>query len=746
MKNCVIILSLFLTFTLKSAELKNPLVFGNNRITIITDGLLRLEYAVHGRFHDDKTMFAVNRNALSANFNVVKKDSITYIITTPKMKIIYRADNYPFGGNNFNIEFDNAGKKGLYNTRKSAFPSPENLKGAIATLDRIDGPCELDEGLLSRDGYYMIDDTGKERIVDGWISPASTAHVQDYYVFIYGDDYRSALQSLGAISGKAPMNRKYMHGAWYCRFFNYNADDYRQIVKGYKENNFPLDVLVFDMDWHTMDAKIGSGHGGRLGWTGYTWNKNQFPDPKALLAEFKQDGIVVPLNDHPADGIRPNEEKYNAFMLAMGLDPKKDTPPIFDASNKRYMENFFKYALKPNEQIGAAFWWLDWQQDYIQPYVRGTKTKHLPWLNHLYYTHSLEEGQRGVIYSRWGGWGSQRYPIQFSGDTYASWESLAFQVEMTSTSGNAGCFFWAHDIGGHYKGTEAEMYVRWAQFGALSSTLRVHSSGNSPDRRPWLWGDWATEAMRRAYHLRSELMPYIYSSLWQTHQNMIPFNRAMYIDYPKQQSAYNNPQQYMFGDNILVAPIASQGEGEQMVAKQKVWFPKGDDWFGYYDNKAYKGGTESQYSCSINDIPIFIKGGVMIPMQPYTDRMATKQIDTLRTRVYPALGDVTNSYTLYEDDGMSLDYENGKFATTELVCMTAKDELKLTVRAAKGDYQGQPKSRAVIFEVAHLGEGAKIEGKNIKVKKEGDITYISTPRRSISEEVCIVVKKPYLKK
>lgn len=249
----------------------------------------------------------------------------------------------------------------------------------------------------------------------------------------------------------------------------------------------------------------------------------------------------------------------------MGLDPAKEKTPVFDASDRKYMEIFLQFALKPNEEMGAAFWWLDWQQDYIQPYVRGMRVRHLSWLNYLYYRHSLDGNLRGAVYSRWGGWDSQRYPIQFSGDTYASWESLAFQVEMTATSGNAGCFFWA------------------------------------------------TEAMRRAYRLRSRLMPYIYSSLWQAHCDRVPLTRAMYIDYPGDEATYRNPLQYLFGNNLLVVPVTSPGEGAAMVATQDVWFPEGDRWFGFFDNKEYPGGNKVRIEAPIDEFPLFVERGMDHP-------------------------------------------------------------------------------------------------------------------------------------
>ena len=176
--------------------------------------------------------------------------------------------------------------------------------------------------------------------------------------------------------------------------------------------------------------------------------------------------VTVSLNDHPHDGIRPHEEMYADFMADMGADPSK--PLLFDVGDRKYMETFFKHAHHSTEDLGIDFWWLDWQQDYAYPYVRGTTTRHLPWLNEIYYNysrHRLPDGRqlRGAGFSRWGGWGDHRHPIQFSGDAVGNWPMLRFEVDLTTTSGNAGCFFWAHDIGGFYDGLDPELYTRWTQ-------------------------------------------------------------------------------------------------------------------------------------------------------------------------------------------------------------------------------------------------------------------------------------------
>ena len=240
----VVLLSSFLVGQAQT----NPVVIGNSRFTFITPGLVRLEYALDGKFLDDPTLFAYNRDTDYQDVKVEKKDGNRYTITTPEMRLEFTNDGFPFGQTNLRVYYKQGGKEKWWYI---ASEQGHNLGGAVTTLDAIGGPIDLQEGLLSRDGWYVINDTGKEILKNGWVENRYREHVQDIYLFVYGNDYKSALKSLKAISGPAPMTRKYVHGSWYCRWWNYTDDDYREIVKEYKEHDFPMDILVFDMGWHT---------------------------------------------------------------------------------------------------------------------------------------------------------------------------------------------------------------------------------------------------------------------------------------------------------------------------------------------------------------------------------------------------------------------------------------------------------------------------------------------------------------
>ncbi|RYX81201.1 DUF5110 domain-containing protein [bacterium] len=727
---------------------------GAARFTVVSPLCVRLEYAPNNGFVDAPTLFAINRGARDSAAKITRKGS-GVSIETSQLRLSYQPDGKPFNATNLKVTFRGGNKSGSWQPGQS---DPENLGGPVSTLDFQNRALNLPPSLISRGGWGLIDDSGRPLLINDWIAPrpggappSTEGDVAknkdlDWYLFTYGDNYASALQAVGTISGKAAMPRKATLGSWNSRFTRLSADDYRQVVRDYDEHDFPLDVLVMDMDWHTQNATTGHIHANNLGWTGYTWDRKLFPDPQGLLQEFKQKGIFVTLNDHPHDGIRDHEEMYPEFMKKLGQTPAKGNNPLFNAADKHYWDAFYETSHTALEKQGVDFWWLDWQQDYIFPWVPGVPgLRHLQWLNELYFRESEKGGLRGQNYSRWGGWGDQRHPLQFSGDTTSNWQMLAFQVPFTSTSGNGACFYWAHDTGGFFGGTRnAEQYTRWTQFSGFTAALRVHSAGE--DRRPWLWGKQGEDAMRTIYHLRSEMFPYLYTSVRECYDDMAPLVRPMYYSYPRDEAAYHAPGQFLFGDNVLIAPIVSPGVGPEHVAKQNVWFPQGS-WYNIFSGEEFKGNTQALVTADIGEVPMYARGGVPIPMQPYTARMGSTPISTLRVRCYPGANGQTGTYTLYEDDGRSSQYQRGGFAKTPLSYTRRGNAVTVNIGATVGSYTGQPRSRSIVVELpnttqakdATLSDGTATQKCAVAYDAATGTNRISVPERAITRGASISI-------
>lgn len=722
-------------------------VEGDARFTVIAPQCIRLEYAPRYGFVDAPTLFASRREARFDGADVTRREG-ALTIDTGCIRISYRPDGRSFHPGNLNATI-RYGDRNV--TWEPGQKNKLNLGGPLPTLDGMSGPAALPDGLLARDGWYLLDDSGRHILVDGWIAQRpgglpverGLAHEQDldWYLFGYGTDYRAGLKSLAAIAGRVAMPRRHVLGSWYCRWHRYTSDEFRRIVAEYREHDFPLDILVMDMDWHTLDARAGMGHCRTLGWTGYTWNRELLPDAETLLRELEADGIRVTLNDHPADGIRDHEACYPDFMRRLGREPRPGANPPYQAGDRRYLEAVFAAAHAPLEAQGVDFWWIDWQQDYAFPYVHGVPgLRHLPWLNERYYQFSERDAaRRGQIFSRWGGWGDHRHPIHFSGDAVATWEMLAFQVPFTLASGNTGCFFWAHDVGGFGGERNPECYTRWVQFCALSAALRLHSYGDHLDRRPWLWGQPYVDAMRDAFRLRSRLFPYIYTAVRQCYDEMLPLLRPMYLDAPEEPEAYAHETQYLFGDNLLVAPIVTPGQGSDYRASRMIWLPPGE-WYHLLTDERLQGGQTVTVNAALDEIPVYARAGAPLPMQPDTPRMTSAALSSLIVRCYP--GERGES-RLYEDDGQSPGYAEGACASTPLGYECLGDRIRLRIGPTEGSYEGQLDRRAYRIELPGTSpaRAATLNGRPVEATYDAatGVIIVETPPLPIRDPVEIVV-------
>lgn len=707
----------------------NPVVEGDVRFTVITPHCIRIEHAPGGRFIDARSLFAVERNALLKDFSLEKtNDGVT--IDTGAIRLVYKPDGQPPGSSNLSAEI----RKGDGTvTWTPGAPNPGNLGGTIRTLDMVRGPVDLGQGLLSRDGWYLLDDSRTPLFTDTWVESRPVDAGTDWYLFGYGDDYKAALRSLITIGGRAPLPRRYALGIWFSRYWPFTSEEYRGIVREYHDNQFPLDIIVMDMDWH------------REGWTGWSWNKELIPDPKGLLRWFHEQGLHVTLNLHPADGVGPHEDRYADFMRALGRNPSSGETAPFDAGSQEYVAAWEKEVLRPLQQDGVDFWWLDWQQ---YPFTRSIPDlTNLFWLNKILFDSTAVNGARGLSFSRWAGWGDHRHVIQFSGDADTGWPMLEFEVPFTSTAGNVGCFYWSHDIGGHQGPRNDESYVRWTQFGALSTALRSHSTRDEHlDRRPWLHPKWAADSMRHAFHLRAQILPYVYSSAWQTYRTGVSLNRPLYLEYPDLEPAYVNGQEFLFGDNLLAAPITMPGVGPGRVGRQIVWFPPDASWYHFFTGERFDGDQTRIVSADIDEFPLYARGGVPIPLQPYSERPATAALNVLRVRCYPGAEGVEGMSTLYEDDGKSSEYLDGKSATTRLSYSRKGDRVTVQIDPTEGDYAGQPAQRSYEIELPNTiaATDVTVNGQPAKAAYSDSLgmNRISVPATSIRTPVVVEATAP----
>ena len=357
---------------------------------------------------------------------------------------------------------------------------------------------------------------------NGWIAPRHSGNF-DVYVFAFGRDYKRALRTFYRLAGPTPLLPRFALGNWWSRYHPYSASEYLQLLDRFAAAYVPLSVAVLDMGWHLVDIdpKYGSG------WTGYTWNRELFPDPPAFLRELHEPGLAVSLNVHPAEGVHAHEHAYPAIAKRLGIDPASELPVSFDPTDPDFLQAYFGELHHPLEDQGVDFWWLDWQQGAV---TRVPGLDPLWLLNHFHFLDSGRRGRRPLTFSRYAGVGSHRYPIGFSGDTVISWASLDFQPYFTATASNVGFGWWSHDIGGHFFGSkDDELATRWVQFGVFSPIMRLHSSFSPFNtKEPWRFGEQAKRIMERFLRLRYQLVPYLYTMNRRAHADGQPLVLPMY--------------------------------------------------------------------------------------------------------------------------------------------------------------------------------------------------------------------------
>lgn len=677
---------LFERIKLSGNPTSNPesvVVCGQARFTILTSRLIRLEWSTNGQFIDQSTLAFLSRYSEAPVFSNKNRDTQVEI-TTEFLTLNYILDGKPFHVCNVSIRFKMDGKQVDWNP---GVVNNGNLRGTRRTLDQCADAASLPEGLLSRDGWSLFDDSISVvwDLEQTWVEGRPDEHVQDWYFFGYGHDYKTLLKEYVRFGGDIPLVPRYVFGTWWSRFWAYHADDLMQLVKDFQSHEIPLDVLVVDMDWHTPD-----------GWTGYSWNRQLFPDPEAFLAWAHSQNLYVTLNLHPAEGIQKHEDAYPEFARLMGRDATTGEGINFDATDPKFIQNYFELLHHPMEEQGVDFWWIDWQQ--------GTDTTiknldPLPWLNHLHFKDATRRNTRPLLYSRWGGLGNHRYPIGFSGDAYTTWESLAFQPYFTATAANVGYGWWSHDIGGHFGAADPELYARWVQFGAVSPCLRLHSTKDPlAERRPWAFPEPVYEAAKAAIQLRYKLFPYIYSMARHLSQDGLSLCYPMYYEYPDSEDAYLARGQYFFGDQLIVAPLVSPTNPNTGLATIDVWIPEGT-WYEYTTLETFVGPRWVQVSGDLNRIPMFARAGAILPRA--AKLTSTKEFDGsyFETQIFPGS---EGHFDIYEDDGSTEGYKQGAFEITRVSLTASSDSgIVLNVAGAEGNCPNLPAKRT--FELHFRG-------------------------------------------
>ena len=670
---------------------------GDVRITVLTPRLIRIE---KGGFTDLASYTVWFRKFEAPEF---KTESKGKIITVETSEVIFTVKS----GKPYCVYFKDTKKTEFFSKQK-------NLKGTRRTLDQTFGKVKLNDGLITNGGAYLLDDSASMLLDDSGHFVKRQDGASDYYAFAYGKNYRETIKAFYQISSPVPLVPRFALGVWWSRYHAYTQKEYLDLMQEFKKREIPLTVATVDMDWHwvkDIDKKFGVKYGG---WTGYSWNSELFPDYKEFLRTLKDDNLHITLNLHPADGIHSYEDMYEEMAKAVGINPKTKQKVDFKCGDDDFWNAYFDILHKPYERDGVDFWWIDWQQGKKSD-VDGLDP--LNALNHYHFLDNGESGQMPLILSRYAGLGSHRYPLGFSGDTAMNWRVLDFQPYFTSTASNAAYSWWSHDIGGHHMGyRDDDLYMRWLQFGVFSPIMRLHSTAiELLGKEPWKY---KTEVYRYAkawLKLRHAMIPYIFTMNYRTHEQGIALCEPMYYSYPQKAEAYNVPNQYMFGSELMVCPITSPQHKSLNMGSVEAWLPKGR-WVDIFTLRSYTGEQEIVLFRDLNTIPVLARQGAIIPLS-LDDGNSVDNPKSLEIWAFSG----NNTFTMIEDNSKT-DYDAHK-VKTEFSISYYDNKVTFTIKAAQGDLSVIPSKRNFTVKIKDLIK----DGKSVEFSIENaDVTQDCT--------------------
>jgi alpha-glucosidase len=498
----------------------------------------------------------------------------------------------------------------------------------------------------------------------------------NYYVF-GGSSVSRIIEDYTALTGRTTMPPLWSLGFQQSRWGYDSQQQLLDIAKTFRDKKLPADVIVSDIPY--MDNyKV------------FTWNPKGFPDPKGMMNQMKAMGFDMVTIIDPGikieQGYKAYEEGVKQNLFAKYPDGKLYVghvwpgrchfPDFMKASTRKWWGESFK---QPLVDIGVKGFWNDmnepagWGREFpnIIEFGEGKDKKTLFTVKNAYGslmskatyegTRALLNGQRPFILTRAAYAGIQKYSAQWTGDNVASDDHMLLGFRLLNSMGVSGVPYVGMDIGGFIGNPSPELFIRWLNLAVYSPLFRNHTHIGYNYREPWLFGETNTERARKMLEQRYKLLPYLYSSFYQAHKTGMPINRMLPIEYTYDNNVYNGKyeNQFLFGDNILVAPVASTQNTIE------VYLPgKGTKWYRLSDDKVYEGGQAYFVPAPIDDAPVFVKAGGIVPMQSVVQNTKEKGDGVLTIHVWAGVS--ATSFTYYEDDGNTYDYEKGKYLVREI--------------------------------------------------------------------------------
>lgn len=556
---------------------------------------------------------------------------------------------------------------------------------------------------------------------DRFSSFGADAGEMNYY-FFGGKTISRILENYTLLTGRIPMPPFWGLGYQQSRWSYFPDKDVLKLASTFREKKIPLDVIYLDI--HYMDAyKV------------FTWHPQRFGAPKAMIGKLKDMGVHTAVIIDPGikveKGYKAYEEGVAQNMFLKYPDGTNFTAQVwpgwcnFPDFTKPEARKWWGEKFKDNVDCGVEGFWNDMNEiaswgggknpSIVRFYWEGKGAAYRQGKN-VYgqlMSRSTYEGSRSLmgkrplILTRAAYSGAQRYTAIWTGDNVASDEHMLLGCRLINSLGLAGMAFSGVDVGGFIGDAPPKLFARWLTIGTFTPFFRVHKHYDYLSSEPWSYGADVENISMNYISLRYKLLPYIYSAFYEAHKTGNPVSRTLVIDntYDEKCWYYAYQNQYMFGPSLLVAPIESTKE------ITKVYLPEGN-WYDFFTGQPYQGNQEITVDCQTDKLPVFAKGGSIVPMQKAIQSTSENPGDTLFVHVY--FGNNPSEYMYYEDDGLSYEYENGKFLERKMSFLPDSKQFLIAPDANKDAYPGKFKNIVLILHgFEPVAKGLKIGNKPI---------------------------------
>lgn len=544
----------------------------------------------------------------------------------------------------------------------------------------------------------------------------------DYY-FIYGPSSKDVIKGYTYLTGTTPLPQLWTLGYQQCRWAYCPDSNVMDISNKFREKDIPCDTIYLDIEYMD-DFRV------------FTWDKDKFKNPKNMIENLKNDGFKLVTIIDPGVKVDKGYKIYdeglkngyfatdkNGIVYTNWVWPGHSVFPDFMNSDVR---KWWASNQRIMMDAGVSGIWNDMNEpasfngplpDDIKFNEDGNIVEHKEM--HNVYGHMMNKAtyegikeatnKRPFVVTRAAYSGTQKYSTVWTGDNQSTWEHLRMSIPMLMNLGISGLAFCGTDVGGFGYDCTPELLSRWVQVGAFTPLFRNHTTIYSRDQEPWAF-DKITEDINRKYiKLRYKLIPYIYDTLYKGESDGLPVIRALLLHYQNDDKTYEINDQFLCGENIMVAPILEQGKKARMI-----YLPKGNRWIDYWTKETFDGGQYIVKETPLDICPLYIKEGSIIPNFPEMNYIGEKEIDTLMLDVYL---DEENKfeYSHYQDDGESFDYRDGKYNLYNITVKN-KDILYIDIECINDDYDKKYKKYEItINDISY--KTAVINGKEIS----GDI-------------------------